>query len=140
MSKACHLVVKPSKNCINRDIEYNVSFEPNTLLTSKINHSEFAETTSSKTKHTSLYGDITGCILRTDNGAENNQRVYFSIKNPQIGWPWAVLSTDKHLERYVTHKLDKDESFTFTSIDGVKFTLERLNDTKNKEFVIWIEG
>jgi hypothetical protein len=108
-------------------------------FSSTVSGSTKLEATNVSKKDTQAYGDISGCIVRTDNGAENNQNIYFSIANPQIGWPWAIMSTDQHLERYVTHKLNKGESFTFTSIDGVKFTLERVEDTKNKEFVIWLD-
>lgn len=139
MAKSCHLVVKPSKNCIDQSREYSVSERLDSNPSATFNISTNVEMFNSDTKNTSVYGDITGCIIRTDNGAENNPIVYFSVKNPQVGWPWAVMSNDNHLERYVTHKLDEDESFTFTSDDGIKFTLERLDDTKSKEFVIWVD-
>jgi hypothetical protein len=136
MAKECRLLVKPGKNCIDRDREYKLTVGH---FSSTVSDSTKLEATNVSKKDTQAYGDISGCIVRTDNGAENNQNIYFSIANPQIGWPWAIMSTDQHLERYVTHKLNKGESFTFTSIDGVKFTLERVEDTKNKEFVIWLD-
>lgn len=136
MAKECRLLVKPGKNCIDQDREYKLTVGH---FSSTVSGSTKLEATNVSKKDTQAYGDISGCIVRTDNGAENNQNIYFSIANPQIGWPWAIMSTDQHLERYVTHKLNKGESFTFTSIDGVKFTLERVKDTKNKEFVIWLD-